>query len=264
MQKPGKILWQIWSIRMLHRLAHKLATAILTLLCLAGAASAQSVELDSGWKFLPDTAGALNVTNAAGASRWRENLASQSWNAQFDDLRDYAGVGWYQNQFEVPQFSTPRHTLLHFGAIDYFCEVFVNGKSVGTHEGGYTPFQFDISAAVHPGRNQVLVRVVDPPMDEKENRARFPEWMYDEIPHGKQNWYVQTSGIWQPVVLQFRPATYIERVHVTTHVDGEFQIAVRLAGLKTSANLPADLTIIIRDEAGKEEFRQTVTPNGSG
>jgi hypothetical protein len=242
---------------------HKLAAAILILLCLAGVASAQSVELND-WNFLPDTAGALNVTNAASAAGWRESLASQSWNAQFQDLRDYAGVGWYQNHFEVPQFSTSRHTLLRFGAVDYFCEVFINGKSVGTHEGGYTPFQFDISGAVHPGQNQLLVRVVDPPMDEKENRARFPEWMYDEIPHGKQNWYVQTSGIWQPVVLQFRPETYIERVHMTTHVDGEFQIDVRLAGSKKPADSPADVTMVIRDEAGREEFRQTFTANGSG
>src|ERR1700687_2478316 len=263
MRKAGKIFWQVWSIRMSHKLARKVAAAILVLLCLAGTASAQSVELDSGWKFLPDTAGTLNVANAAGSSGWRESQASQSWNAQFDDLRDYSGVGWYQNHFEVPQFSSPRHTLLHFGAVDYFCEVFINGKSVGTHEGGYTPFQFDISAAVHPGRNQLLVRVADPPMDEKENRARFPEWMYDEIPHGKQNWYVQTSGIWQPVVLQFRPEMYIERVHVTTHVDGEFEIDVRLAGSKTPANLPAELTMVIRDEAGNEEFRQMFTPNRS-
>jgi hypothetical protein len=242
----------------------KIAASILILLCLAGIASAQSVELDSGWKFLPDTAGTLNVTNAAGASGWRENLASQSWNAQFEDLRHYAGVGWYQNHFAVPQFSASHHTLLRFGAVDYFCEVFINGKSVGTHEGGYTPFQFDVSAFIHPGQNQLLVRVVDPPMDEKENRARFPEWMYDEIPHGKQNWYVQTSGIWQPVVLQFRPEIYIERVRVTTDMDGEFEIDVRLAASKNLANPPTDIAMVIRDEAGREEFRQTFTANSSG
>jgi hypothetical protein len=136
--------------------------------------------------------------------------------------------------------------------------------SVGTHEGGYTPFSFDVSTVVKPGWNQLLIRVVDPPMDEKENRARFPEWMYNEIPHGKQNWYVQTSGIWQPVVLQFRPALYIERVHVTPHLDGSVQIEVRLAGGEGAAAEPTTLAIIIRDEAGQEQFRQDIAVTGTG
>lgn len=247
----------------LFRITRYFSGAILLLVLLTGIAEAQNIELDTGWKFLPDPVGSLNVSNASNASGWRDSRAAESWNAQFDDLRDYAGVGWYQIRFEVPGFTETRHTLLQFGAVDYFCEVFVNGKSIGTHEGGYTPFNFDVSSAVKPGWNQLLIRVVDPPMDEKENRARFPEWMYNEIPHGKQNWYVQTSGIWQRVVLQFRPALYIERVHVTPHVDGQFEIEVRVAGSKTSAQ-PTNLEVVIRGEAGLEEFRKSIAVTSTG
>jgi hypothetical protein len=244
-------------------MARYVSSAILALVLLAGIAAAQSIELDTGWKFLPDPAGSLNVSNAANGSGWRASRAGESWNAQFEDLRDYAGVGWYQTRFEVPAFTDARHTLLKFGAVDYFCEVFINGTSVGTHEGGYAPFSFDVSSVLKPGWNQLLMRVVDPPMDEKENRARFSETMYNEIPHGKQNWYVQTGGIWQPVVLQLRPALYIERAHVTPHVNGEFEIDLRLAGNNSGAQA-ANLTVIIRGQAGHEEFRKTVTVTAAG
>ena len=188
----------------------------MVVLCLAGTASAQNVQLENGWRLLPDPAGEFTAADVANALGWRNVRAGISWNAQFDDLRDRMGAAWYQTRFEVPQFPEPRRLLLHFGAVDYFSEVFVNGKSVGTHEGGYTPFTLDVTDVARPGWNQLLVRVVDPPMDEKENRARFPEWVYNEIPHGKQNWYVQTSGIWQPVTLEFRLPLYLDRVHVTT------------------------------------------------
>ena len=235
---------------------------IAVLACLGSAVVAQSVPLEQGWRFLPDASGSLTAASAVSASGWRSTRAGISWNAQFDDLRDYMGVGWYQVKFEVPQFQEARRILLRFGAVDYLCEVFVNGKPVGSHEGGYTPFAFDLTSAVRLGWNELLVRVVDPPMDEKENRARFPQWMYDEIPHGKQNWYVQTGGIWQPVALEFRPQRYIERAHVTPIINGDFKVEVRLAGVEDSAR-PAPLTVTVRNENGHEEFKKSIVADAS-
>ncbi|NDQ55787.1 MAG: hypothetical protein GZ088_01790 [Acidipila sp.] len=212
---------------------------------------------------MTDPSGSLTTANSVDAAGWRPVQPGLSWNAQFPDLRDYAGVAWYKVSFVAPQFSQARRALLHFGAVDYFSEVFVNGKPVGQHEGGYTPFSFDVTEAVRPGANQVLVRVVDPPMNEAENRARFPKWMYNEIPHGKQNWYVQTGGIWQPVSLEFRPSVYIERVHVTPQVNGDFKIEVRLAGSRGNAAHAIPLDVFVRDESGHADFHQTLQV-GSG
>ncbi|HKP87923.1 MAG TPA: hypothetical protein VJZ26_17605, partial [Blastocatellia bacterium] len=171
--------------------------------------------------------GSLKPSDLASADGWRNVRVGLSWNAQFEDLRDYMGVGWYRVRFDLPQLNNSRRALIRFGAVDYFAEVTLNGKSVGTHEGGYTPFTFDVTEAAKQGSNELVVRVIDPPMDEKDNRAHFPEMMYNEIPHGKQNWYVQTGGIWQPVWLDVKPALYIKEVHVVATTDGSLNVVVQ-------------------------------------
>ncbi|MBV9610027.1 MAG: hypothetical protein JO187_10760, partial [Acidobacteria bacterium] len=168
----------------------------------------------------------------------------------------------YRTEFEAPEFKDTRHVLLKFGAVDYFCEVFLNGISIGTHEGGYTPFSFDVTSTVRPGPNKLLVRVIDPPMDEDENRALFPSMMYNEIPHGKQNWYVQNSGIWQGVRLEFCPSLYIDQIHVTPRLSGYFEVEARLAGIGMTAGageLPHSTKLAIRiyDSSGRSVFENT-------
>src|SRR5512146_1822443 len=200
------------------------AVRLIALLLAAAGACAQQVALES-WEFLPDRTSSLTVT-ALPAEGWRPARAGLSWNAQFPELRDYGGVAWYRAWVDVPQFNPPRRVLLRFGAVDYLAEVFVNGQRVGAHEGGYTPFVFDITERVHAGRNQVAVRVLDPP-----NKGELGGIRYDEIPHGKQNWYVQTSGLWQPVTLEFRPQQYIERLRVTPREGGEVRLEVMVAGV---------------------------------
>jgi hypothetical protein len=197
------------------------------LLLVASSASAQATsKLESGWQFLPDKEGKATIDDVGKAQGWRDVRVGLSWNAQFADLRDYMGVAWYRTRIDVPQASAGEHVLIRFGAVDYFSEVYVNGKRIGEHEGGYTPFSFDITNAVKPGANELVVRVVDPPMDEKETSARFPQIMYNEIPHGKQNWYVQTGGIWQPVRLEVKPETYIKSVRVVAKNDGRLSVQV--------------------------------------
>jgi hypothetical protein len=231
-----------------------LRVAAILLLIAVSTASAQTSKLERGWQFLADKQGSLKPGDLAGAQGWRDVRVGLSWNAQFEDLRDYMGVGWYRTRFDLSQLNNSRRALIRFGAVDYFAEVFLNGKSVGTHEGGYTPFSFDVTEAVRQGSNELIVRVLDPPMDEKENRARFPEMMYNEIPHGKQNWYVQTGGIWQPVWLELRPGLYIERVHVTANVSGAVTVEVQLAG--RAYEDPNPIEVFVRDASGKLEFSQ--------
>src|SRR5437764_1425090 len=223
------------------------------LLLAASSAGAQTVKLERGWQFLADKDGTLKVSDLGGARGWRDARVGVSWNAQFADLRDYMGVAWYRTTFERPDLGADRRAILRFGACDYFAEVFVNGQRVGTHEGGYTPFVFDVTEHLRAGANELLLRVTDPPMDERENRARFPEMLYDEIPHGKQDWYVQTGGLWQPVWLELRPSLYIQRVHVTPKPSGEVRVEVQLAG--QASQDPNPIEVVVRDASGRIEFK---------
>jgi Glycosyl hydrolases family 2, sugar binding domain/Glycosyl hydrolases family 2/Glycosyl hydrolases family 2, TIM barrel domain len=192
--------------------------------------SQQRLELEQGWEFLADPTAKLKYADLKDTSGWRAARVGLSWNVQFEDLREYSGAAWYRTWFEPPQSRGMRHVLLKFGAVDYYCEVYVNGMKVGSHEGGYTPFSFDLSDFVNDGDNELAIKVIDPPMDEKQNLELFPEMLYNEIPHGKQNWYIQNSGIWQGVRLEFTPAIYVDRTDITPHTDGEFRIDVKLAG----------------------------------
>jgi hypothetical protein len=233
--------------------AKRIGVCAALVLLVALSARAQSVKLDSGWQFLTDPSGALKVSDLATSRGWRDLRVGLSWNAQFADLRDYMGAAWYRANLPATDLSGGKRAILRFGACDYYAEVFVNGKQVGAHEGGYTPFTFDVTEALHAGANELAVRVIDPPMDERENRARFPAMLYNEIPHGKQNWYVQTGGLWQPVMLESRPSLYIEHVHVMPKLNGEISVEVQLAG--RSYQDPNPIEVIVRDESGRIEFR---------
>ncbi|QDV51968.1 glycoside hydrolase family 2 protein [Gimesia fumaroli] len=114
---------------------------------------------------------------------------------------------WYRRTFAAPQ-STNRRMLLNFEAVDYFCDVFVNRKFVGSHKGGNTPFSFDVTEQIRPGQNSVIVRVKD----------ATEGWQL----RGKQTldprgiWYTQVSGIWQTVWLEQVGPSYIEDLKIQT------------------------------------------------
>src|SRR4051794_36590888 len=97
----------------------------------AMARAADPVRLDS-WQFVADPAASYTAATLP-ADGWRPAVAGRSWNAQFDDLRDYFGVAWYKATFDMPRGRSP-HALLRFGAVDYMAEVFVNGRRAGAHE----------------------------------------------------------------------------------------------------------------------------------
>lgn len=114
---------------------------------------------------------------------------------------------WYQRTFDIQDIPTKR-TLLNFEAVDYRCEAWVNGHPVGTHQGGNTPFTFDITHAVRPGPNSLVVRVED------ETEAWQLRGKQVLRPHGI--WYTRVSGIWQTVWLEHVPETFIEDITIKT------------------------------------------------
>jgi len=182
-----------------------LSLLIVLAICLASKACAsRSESLDGEWDFVPDSDGKARKIRVPGC-----------WQAQFPDLRDYVGRAGYRRRFSVPLDEKGRSLRLCFGAVDYFARVSVNDQVVGEHEGGYMPFEFDISGAVRFGEENALdVEVLDPAPGKPVGPFRF-----EEIPHGKQSWYGNVSGIWQSVWLEYSDIRRIVKLRVTPKAD---------------------------------------------
>ena len=119
---------------------------------------------------------------------------------------------YYKRSFEVDFKAAEQRVLLHFGAVDWETTVFVNGKEVGSHKGGYSPFSFDITEALNAtGSQELLVRVWDPTNDSYIARGK-----QINNPHGI--WYTPVTGIWRTVWLEVVPKTYIESIKLTPNL----------------------------------------------
>jgi len=120
---------------------------------------------------------------------------------------------WYSRLFILTEKELSGSILLKFGAVDYTAKVWINGCYAGRHDGGYTPFTFDIARYVREGENRITVKAQDS--------------YSKEFPRGKQMWekdpdlcwYTNSSGIWQSVWLEFTGDNYITRAHITPDVD---------------------------------------------
>jgi hypothetical protein len=133
------------------------------------------------------------------------------WESELSGIADKSGqtTGWYKRTFTVPAAWAGKHAWLHFDAVDEEAHVWVNGKDLGTHHGGYSPFEFDLNGIVKPGETATVTVRADDPTDQ-------------ELPVGKQTpgWYTYTSGIWQTVWLEARPEHYIKSFALTPRHDG--------------------------------------------
>lgn len=227
----------------------------LYLCALSAVAGAQSRSLDGTWQFAVDREGKLTINDLSSVKDWREIRVPLSWNAQFADLRDYRGVAWYRKTVDLQLIKPDQTVLLKFGAVDYFAEVFVNGRKAGEHEGGYLPFTLDISNLAKAGANEIAVRVTDPDND----KARWGDMNYNELPHGKQSWYVQTGGIWQSVFLDIHTSSgghYIDGVHITAKLNGDVGVEVKVAKGRDLIRTEPTFQVTVRDRNGKVEFTE--------
>ena len=145
--------------------------------------------------------------------------------------KDFLSGVWYRRTFELTKEQLSGQVVLHFGAVDYRCEAFVNGVSVGTHTGGYVSFCFDVTGAVHEGENVVTVYAEDDERDPLIPRGKQSELFYS---HGCD--YTRTTGIWQTVWLEFLPETHIEKIRIFPNVEtGSFDVEALLKGAGTLA-----------------------------
>ncbi|GGB86563.1 glycoside hydrolase family 2 protein [Dyadobacter sediminis] len=120
---------------------------------------------------------------------------------------------WYQRMVDFNPKLKNERVLLHFGAVDWKCDVFVNGKPAGSHQGGYDPFSLDITALLTKKKQQeISVRVWDPSSDGPQPRGK-------QIKNPHSIWYTPVTGIWQTVWLETVPASYIAGIKPTPNVD---------------------------------------------
>jgi len=120
---------------------------------------------------------------------------------------------WYKRTFTIPKDWNGERILLHFGAVDFESEVFINGKSVGVHRGGYDPFSYDITEYLtRSGEQQIAVRVYDP-----TDKGGFPRGKQSLHPGGIM--YTPTTGIWQTVWMESVPPTSINDIKIVPDID---------------------------------------------
>ncbi len=170
-------------------------------------------NLNGAWEFRFDP------KDEGVAARWfepgaggfdRQITVPFPWESELSGIHEIKGpkVGWYRRTIEVPaDFPGDGRTWLRFEAVDWRADVWVDGKKVAEHEGGYAPFEADITDAVTPGKPAtVVVRAFDP--------------TDSELPTGKQvGWYTPSSGIWQTVWIESRPRSWITDWTIKTEVD---------------------------------------------
>ena len=140
----------------------------------------------------------------------------------------------YCRTFTVPEAFSGKSILLHFGAVDWRCYVYVNGQLAGTHDGGSAPFYFDITSLLQEGTEQELQVAVWDPTDGGQ-------------PNGKQSvspggiWYTPNSGIWQTVWLEPVNPTHIESYEPIPDIDNS------TVSIKVKTSAPCSLTLTIKD-----------------
>jgi beta-galactosidase/beta-glucuronidase len=159
-------------------------------------------------------------------------------------------VLWYKRTVAVPN-AKGKAVLLHFGAVDWKCTVYVNGKEAGSHQGGYDPFTINITSALKKGANQdIAIMVWDPSDDGPQPRGKQVK-----APHGI--WYTPVTGIWQTVWMEAVPQTYIASTRQTPNAD--------LKTLKIEASIEkpqaGDQVIVTAWDGNSKVAEQTVAAN---
>ncbi|MEE8180024.1 MAG: beta-glucuronidase [bacterium] len=176
----------------------------------------------------------LDPDNVGEEKNWQKGVESSrsigipgSWNEQFIDTRDYLGPTWHFKKFYVPSSWKEKLVWFRIGAANYYAKVWINGEFIGEHEGGYLPFQFEVTDKVRFGKENFLSVKVDnqlspervPPgnIPEEEHprsvrQRSYPDVNFDFFPYG---------GIHRPVYLFCTPLDYIEDIAVTTSIEGK-------------------------------------------
>jgi len=171
--------------------------------------------LDGIWRFTFDDAnqmekGGINNINFSANINVPFCYQSQLSGISTDETHENM---WYNRTFTVTKEQLDGEVLLHFGAVDFRAKVWVNDQFVGQHEGGNTPFMFEIADFLSVGENQITIKAEDSYSKEQPRGKQM--WGKDVM----MCWYTNTSGIWQSVWLEFTGRNYIKSIRITPDID---------------------------------------------
>lgn len=214
------------------------------------------LNLNGQWKFAFDDA------NEGEVCKWYEDANFElTIQVPFTYETEASGIGdhtfhpyiWYQRTFNVPKEEIGKRIILRFQASDYLTKVWVNGTFIGEHRGGNAAFSFDITDAVAKNQENNLVVKVEDSMSCTQPRGK-QRWQKESF----GCWYVQTTGIWQTVWLEFLDLHHIQHVKVTPNIDTEsIAFDYQLAGeLHDQMELKTKITF-----AGETVREFSVIPN---
>ncbi|MCI9224822.1 MAG: beta-galactosidase [Acutalibacter sp.] len=164
------------------------------------------LNLNGSWEF------EFDFGNSGKESCMWEVPFSRTINVPFCPESKLSGIGhtdfmpavWYRRTVNLTEEQTDNVVMLRFGAVDYLCTVWVNGREAGSHKGGYVSFAFDITEHVKPGENTIAVCAHD-----DVRSGRQPKGKQADKLHSSACDYTRTTGIWQTVWLEFLPKTHI-------------------------------------------------------
>jgi len=138
---------------------------------------------------------------------------------------------WYHNSFTVPANWKKKNILLHFGAVDWETEVWLNNIKIGSHRGGYTPFSFDVTPFLNKsGEQDLLVKVWDPSNDGFQPRGK-------QVKEPRGIWYTPVTGIWQTVWIEPVETGYVSGLKTVPNIDGGTVSVLA----ETQGTLPTDV-----------------------
>ena len=201
------------------------------------------------------------------AIRPREEPRPAGWDGKilvpFAAESSLSGVGkavganqrlWYRREFTVPPSWQGQRVLLHFGAVDWQCEVFLNGEKVGGHEGGFDSFSLDLTSKLkgEPGSSQQLAVAVWDPTD------KGPQPRGKQVARPEGIWYTPVTGIWQTVWMEAVPRSSITSLVLVPDLENSaLKITVRADGERTE---PESCTVVVRAQ-DDEVARATIPEN---
>jgi beta-galactosidase/beta-glucuronidase len=160
-------------------------------------------------------------------------------------------VLWYKETFSLPASMKGKTILLHFGAVDWEAELYVNGKKIGMHQGGYDPFSFDITNTINQKKDQQIeLRVWDPSDEGPQPRGK-------QVRRPNGIWYTPVTGIWQTVWIEAVAPAYIISTRQTPDVDHQ---SIRLS-TQVAQSQPNDRISFSVWEGEKKIAEQTASPN---
>ncbi|MDX9924151.1 MAG: glycoside hydrolase family 2 TIM barrel-domain containing protein [Ignavibacteriaceae bacterium] len=216
----------------------------------------QKISLDGDWEFLKNQNNTIALDDADSHNGWQSIKVPSNWHLAIDNLMDYQGYAYYKKKININKPEEDKRIILHFDAVDYLSKLYINKKYIGEHEGGFTPFYFDITKYIKNGENEILLSVLDP--GDSTNAEGI---YYRNIPHGKQSWYTQNSGIWQSVYITTEPATFIRNAHINPSLSGEFSFKTNFDSKEKLTGSPYSLVIknklgeVVLDKSGTAEVR---------